>query len=142
MIPEGTLFAGQYNLLVVQQSILIGILGTDVGLDLAANVVAAKGGVRRAWLAGSTAAMGVAIRSMHYTGMRGFHLPVPVRYHWPTVFLSLCVALQGSAIALYPVRRCSARPCMGRRDHSGEELDCKSKGATFLVGSCVIECRT
>ena len=33
--------------------------------------------------------MGIGIWSMHYLGMLAFRLPVPVRYDWPTVLLSL-----------------------------------------------------
>jgi PAS domain S-box-containing protein len=101
MIPEGSLLAGQYNLLAVAFSILIAILGAYVGLDLAAQVRASQGRARRAWLTGSTLAMGIAIWSMHYTGMLAFHLSVPVRYHVPTTVLSFLIAIVGSAIGLY-----------------------------------------
>src|SRR5260370_30819207 len=45
--------------------------------------------------------MGIAIWSMHYTGMLAFHLSVPVRYHVPTTVLSFLIAIVGSAIGLY-----------------------------------------
>jgi signal transduction histidine kinase len=101
MIPEGSLLTGQYNLLAVAFSILIAILGAYVGLDLAAQVRVSQGKARRAWLTGSTLAMGIAIWSMHYTGMLAFHLSVPVRYHMPTTVLSFLIAIVGSAIGLY-----------------------------------------
>lgn len=101
MIPESSLLTGQYNLLAVAFSILIAILGAYVGLDLAAQVRVSQRRARRAWLTGSTLAMGIAIWSMHYTGMLAFHLSVPVRYHMPTTVLSFLIAIVGSAIGLY-----------------------------------------
>ena len=49
--------------------------------------------------------MGIAIWSMHYTGMLAFHLPIPVRYHVPTTLLSFCIAVLGSAVGLHLVIR-------------------------------------
>jgi NO-binding membrane sensor protein with MHYT domain len=37
--------------------------------------------------------------------MLAFRLPVSVEYHWPTVLLSLVVAILASAFALYVVSR-------------------------------------
>ena len=101
MLPEFTRLTGQYNLLAVALSILVATLGSYVGLDLAAQAKASKGRARRAWLTFSTLAMSIAIWSMHYSGMLAFHLPVPVRYHVPTTFLSFCIAVVGSALGLY-----------------------------------------
>src|SRR5438128_5405664 len=63
------------------------------------------GWVRRAWLIGGATAMGFGIWSMHFTGMLAFRLPVLVSYSWPTVLLSLLVAISASAFALYVVSR-------------------------------------
>lgn len=49
--------------------------------------------------------MGVGIWSMHYVGMLAFHLPIAVRYDWPTVLISLLAAILASAIALFVVSR-------------------------------------
>src|SRR5438046_7658489 len=49
--------------------------------------------------------MGFGIWSMHFTGMLAFRLPVLVSYSWPTVLLSLLVAISASAFALYVVSR-------------------------------------
>jgi len=53
--------------------------------------------------------MGTGIWAMHYVGMEAFHLPVPLRYDWPTVLLSLIVAILSSGLALFTV----SRPTMG-----------------------------
>lgn len=44
--------------------------------------------------------MGIAVWSMHYLGMLAMQLPVPVYYHWPTVILSLGMAIAASFAAL------------------------------------------
>ena len=49
--------------------------------------------------------MGLGIWSMFYIGMLAFSLPVPVSYDWPTVMLSLRVAILASGVALYVVSR-------------------------------------
>ncbi len=54
--------------------------------------------------------MGVGIWAMHYIGMLAFTLPVPVLYHYPTVIVSLLVAIAGSAVSLYTVSRARMGP--------------------------------
>jgi signal transduction histidine kinase len=49
--------------------------------------------------------MGIGIWSMHFTGMMAYSLPVLVQYAWPTVLVSLIVAIAASAFALYVVSR-------------------------------------
>jgi len=53
--------------------------------------------------------MGSGIWGMHYVGMAAFRLPLHVSYDWPTVLLSIVVAIFASGIALYevtlPIRR-------------------------------------
>src|SRR6185369_5904859 len=45
------------------------------------------------------------IWSMHYIGMLAFTLPIPVRYDWPTVLVSLLAGIFASAVALFAVSR-------------------------------------
>jgi PAS domain S-box-containing protein len=61
-------------------------------------------------LTGGAIAMGIGIWAMHFKGMLAFHLPVSVAYHWPTVLLSLLVAIFASAVALYATSRQKMRP--------------------------------
>lgn len=49
--------------------------------------------------------MGLGIWSMHFIGMLAFHLPVAVRYHWPTVLVSGLAGTVASGVALYVVSR-------------------------------------
>jgi len=97
--------SGSYDYSEVARSVLIAILASYAALDLAGRVTAARGWVRSAWLTGGAAAMGLGIWAMHFKGMLAFQLPIPVSYHWPTVLLSLLVAILASAFALYVVSR-------------------------------------
>jgi PAS domain S-box-containing protein len=76
---------GSYDYGEVARSILIAIAASYAALDLAGRVTASSGRVRVAWLA--------------------FRLPVTMDYHWPTVLVSLLVAVFASAVALYIVSR-------------------------------------
>jgi len=96
---------GSYDYRLVVLSVLIAICAAYAALDLAARTTAAKGWIRRAWLAGGAFAMGLGIWSMHYIGMLAFSLPIPVLYDWPTVLLSLLAAVFASAVALFVVSR-------------------------------------
>src|SRR4030081_1558231 len=96
---------GSYNYALVALSVLIAMFASYAALDLAGRVTAAGGWTRAAWLLGGAGAMGTGIWSMHYIGMLAFILPIPVAYHWPTVLLSLFVAILASVIALYVVSR-------------------------------------
>jgi two-component system sensor histidine kinase/response regulator len=100
---------GTYDPLVVALSMLVAVSASYAALDLAGRVTAARGRARAAWTAGGAAAMGIGIWSMHFIGMLAFSLPVPVRYHWPTVMVSLLVAILASAFALYVVSRKTMR---------------------------------
>ena len=105
MSQTGAPLVGFYDDRLVALSILIAISASYAALDLGGRVTAARGWIRSAWLAGGATAMGFGIWSMHFTGMLAFDLPVPVAYHWPTVFLSLLTAISASAIAFYVVSR-------------------------------------
>lgn len=94
-----------YNLGLVALSVLIAVLAAGAALDLAGRVAMRQGAARLLWLAGGAFAMGLGIWSMHYTGMMAFRLPVPVRYHLPTVALSLVAAIVASNVALYVASR-------------------------------------
>jgi len=105
MSPFGAPLIGLYDDRLVALSIFIAISSSYAALDLGGRVTAARGWNRSAWLAGGAGAMGLGIWSMHFTGMLAFSLPVPVAYHWPTVLLSLLIAMLASAVALYVVSR-------------------------------------
>ncbi|HVA94505.1 MAG TPA: response regulator [Candidatus Dormibacteraeota bacterium] len=109
MMPAGSALVDTYDFRLVVLSVVIAICASYAALDLAGRVMAARGRARYAWLGGGAVAFGLGIWSMHYIGMLAFHLPVPVRYNWPTVVVSLLAAIFASAAALYVV----TRPRMG-----------------------------
>ena len=101
MVSSNVVLTGSYNYGLVALSVLVGMSASYVALDLGARITAAHGSVRWVWLAGGATALGVGIWSMHFTGMLAFNLPIPVAYHWPTVFLSLLAAILASAVVLF-----------------------------------------
>src|SRR5918996_1215202 len=100
-----------HNPVLVALSVVIAIIASYTALDLAGRVVAARGRAQWAWLVGGAAAMGTGIWSMHFTAMLAFQLPIPVRYHVPTVILSDLAAVFASVLALWIV----SRPALTRR---------------------------
>ncbi|HXU21019.1 MAG TPA: response regulator [Verrucomicrobiae bacterium] len=105
MTPSTATLPGVYDQRLVVLSVLIAILAAYAALDLAGRVTAARSRLRIAWLAGGATAMGIGIWSMHYIGMLAFTLPIPVRYDWPTVLVSLLAGIFASAVALFAVSR-------------------------------------
>jgi PAS domain S-box-containing protein len=101
---------GSYDCGEVARSLLIAVVASYAALDLAGRVTAASGRARAAWLTGGAIAMGIGIWAMHFKGLLAFRLPVTVDYHWPTVLVSLVVALFSSAVALYVVSRKTMGP--------------------------------
>jgi PAS domain S-box-containing protein len=101
---------GSYDYRLVFLSVLIAVLAAYAALDLGGRVTTQRGWVRVAWLCCGAIAMGFGIWAMHYVGMEAFHLPVRVMYDWPTVLLSLLMAVAASGVALLTV----SRPNLGR----------------------------
>src|SRR3984893_1373636 len=101
--------AGSYDYRLVALSVLVAILASYTALDLGARVTSSRGNERLWCIIGGTVSMGIGIWSVHYLGMLAFSLPVPVRYDWPTVLLSLFAGILASAVALFVV----SRPAMG-----------------------------
>jgi PAS domain S-box-containing protein len=96
---------GSYNSGLVVLSVCIAMVASYAALDLAGRVTSASGRTRLWWLGGGATAMGIGIWAMHYIGMLAFRLPVPVKYDWPTVLLSLVAAILASVVALFVVSR-------------------------------------
>ena len=95
------LLTTHYTAGLVLVSVLISIAASYAALSLADRVRAATtSGLRALWLSSGSLAMGTGIWSMHYLGMLSLRLPVPVYYYWPTVLLSLLLAIAASITAL------------------------------------------
>jgi diguanylate cyclase len=105
-----------YTIGLVVLSVLISIGASFAALSLADRVRAATAaGARRFWLMSGSVAMGVGIWSMHYLGMLALTLPVPIFYFWPTVLLSMLLAIVASSVVLSVVsrERLTARRLLG-----------------------------
>ena len=94
-----------YDYRLVALSVAISILASGAALDFAERAIAAVGFARRAWLVGSAIAIGSGVWAMHYTGMLAYRLPLEVRYHLPTVGVSLAAAIVASLAALLVINR-------------------------------------
>jgi diguanylate cyclase len=95
-----------YTVGLVIVSVLLSIGSSFAALSLSDRVRAATTvGPRRFWLTSGSVAMGVGVWSMHYLGMLALTLPVPIFYFWPTVLLSLLLAIAASRVALSVVSR-------------------------------------
>src|SRR6202166_933743 len=101
MVSVSAALTSSYDYGEVARSVLTAIAASYAGLDLAGRVTVARGRVRLAWLGGGAIAMGIGIWAMHFQGMLALYLPVSVEYHWPTVLVSLLVAVLASAVGLY-----------------------------------------
>src|SRR5467141_4815215 len=110
MSQIGATLAGSYDYGEVARSILIAIAASYAAIDLGGRITAARGWARAAWLTFGATAMGIGMWAMHFKGLLAFRLPVTVAYHWPTVLVSLVIAVLASAIALYVATRQEMRP--------------------------------
>jgi PAS domain S-box-containing protein len=100
-MPAEQVLAGSYDYRLVALSIVLAILGSHAALDVIGRITATRRNLRSVWLSIGAIAMGSGIWSMHYVGMLAYHLPVPVLYDWPTVLLSLLIAILASGVALW-----------------------------------------
>lgn len=96
---------GFYNYPLVAFSFLIAILTAYAALELLGRVTAVRGWVQCPWLSSGALAVGSGIWAVHFLGMGALHLPVPMRYHWPTVLYSLGVSVLVVGIGGYVVSR-------------------------------------
>ena len=96
---------GSHESMFVLLSIVIAIATAYAALNLAGRATEARGHVRVGWILGGAVAMGIGINGMHFVGMLGYHLPLPVLYHVPTVLAALLAAILASCVALYVVSR-------------------------------------
>src|ERR1700754_141637 len=105
-----------YNLALVALSIVVATLASYTALDLAGRItLQAVLRLRRVWLAGGAAAMGVGIWSMHFIGMLAFSLPIPLGYDLPITGASLGIAIVVSyfALAVVTQRSLTTRRLLG-----------------------------
>jgi len=101
-----------YDSTLVLTSIVVAVLASYVALHLAGRVSVARGqAASLLWLAGGATSMGMGIWSMHFVGMLGSDIGIPMAYAPWWTLLSLVLAVTVSGFALFLVRR----PTLERR---------------------------
>ena len=100
---------GSHDPLFVLLSVVIAIATAYAALNLAGRATVARGHLRVAWILGGAVAMGIGINGMHFVGMLGYQLPLPVLYHVPTVLAALLAAILASGVALLVVSQSELR---------------------------------
>jgi diguanylate cyclase len=97
---------GVYNPLLVCLSLAVAFLAFYTAVELSAGLNALASAKRRPlWLAGGALSMGLAIWSMHFTGVLAFSLPDAVGYGLAITRGSLFLAIGMSLIALATASR-------------------------------------
>jgi PAS domain S-box-containing protein len=90
----------EFDLLLVAVSILLASTAAYAALTLVGRVAATRGRSQLAWVAVSACTMGIGIWSMHFVGMLGLVLEVPVGYDVLPLVLSVVVAIAASAVTV------------------------------------------
>jgi PAS domain S-box-containing protein len=91
---------GYYDYRLVSISIGIAVLAAYAAHDVAGRVASARGWTRFTWLGGGAFAIGAGIWSIQFIGCEAIRLPVNVSYDWPTVLLSMLIAVATATLAL------------------------------------------
>jgi NO-binding membrane sensor protein with MHYT domain len=117
------MMVGHHNYWLVLLSVIVSITASYVALEAVSRVTEQRQrSAGWSWLAGASAALGTGIWSMHFIGMLGFELPVPVSYDVPRTLLSLAIAILSAGLSFAWV--------------SGRAL--RFRG--FLVGGVLVGC--
>ncbi|WP_375454398.1 MHYT domain-containing protein [uncultured Methylobacterium sp.] len=97
-----------YDPALVALSVAIAVLASYTALDLGGRVRGAAAGLRWAWVAAASIAMGGGIWSMHFIGMLAFEMDMPAAYDPGITLLSLLIAVGATGAALAWVSRTGA----------------------------------
>ena len=103
-MSSSSMIYGYYDYRLIALSVWISILAAYAAFDLVGRV-RASGWMRLIWLYGGAIAIGVGLWAAHCVSMSAFRMPVPVRYDWPTLSLSVVAAVAASGLALFIVGR-------------------------------------
>ena len=94
-----------YDPTLVALSIAVAMLASYTALDLGGRVRGAATGVRWAWTAAASFAMGGGIWAMHFVGMLAFEMGMPAAYDPSITILSLLIAIAATGAAFAWVSR-------------------------------------
>lgn len=97
----GDVLSPQYDIVLVVASYVISVLGSLTALAHTKHLYRPDGTINRSMVTGAAVALGgVGIWSMHFVGMMGYQLPLPVVYDGFWTLLSLVAAIVIAGIAL------------------------------------------
>ncbi|HEY0563005.1 MAG TPA: EAL domain-containing protein [Methylophilus sp.] len=100
-----TFLISQHSPLLVALSLAIAVFSSYVSLDMVRRVGLATESSQKLWLICGAVVMGSGIWSMHFVGMMGFSLPIPLGYDWFITLLSWAIAVAVAGIAFYIPRK-------------------------------------
>ena len=108
--PESSfLYVGIYDLKLVALSVAIAIFASFAALGVADRVrLVETPGMRFAWLALGSLAMGGGIWAMHFIGMLALQLPCSTRYDTAITLWSMLPGVLASAVAIEVMRLAQA----------------------------------
>ncbi|WP_190436913.1 MHYT domain-containing protein [Funiculus sociatus] len=118
-LPESV----NYNVWITLLSLLCGIIASSIALWLVSRSL-----MSTPLLIGGGVCMGIAIASMHYTGMAAMQLPAKIEYDWILVSLSVAIALSASFAALWLFRL---------HNQSSQGLFWQKLGSAFVMGVAI-----
>src|SRR5258705_275070 len=119
-----------YNLALVILSVVIATIGAYVAIEIAQHVRDSGDRRRVLWSTGGALALGLAIWSMHFTGMEGMRTSVAISYDPRVVAASIAVAIIVSFAALALTRNLIETGPTKR-------APLKKAAASLLMGSAV-----
>ncbi len=97
-----TPMSGHHNYWLVLLSVIVSTSASFVALEAVSRVTARRRrGTGWPWLAGAAVSLGTGIWTMHFIGMLGFELPVPVSYDVFLTLVSLAIAILAAALAFW-----------------------------------------
>lgn len=118
-LPESV----NYNVWITLLSLLCGIIASSIALWLVSRSL-----MSTPLLIGGGVCMGIAIASMHYTGMAAMQLPAKIEYDWILVSLSVAIALNASFAALWLFRL---------HNQSSQGVFWQKLGSAFVMGVAI-----
>ncbi|MBD2004635.1 MHYT domain-containing protein [Funiculus sociatus] len=118
-LPESV----NYNVWITLLSLLCGIIASSIALWLVSRSL-----MSTPLLIGGGVCMGIAIASMHYTGMAAMQLPAKIEYDWILVSLSVAIALSASFAALWLFRL---------HNQSSQGVFWQKLGSAFVMGVAI-----
>ena len=99
--PETILLTGSYDYWLVGLSAFLAVSMSYTGFEMSERTMASHGGSRVFWLICGGTAMGFGLWAALYIGTLAFSLPVPIRYHYPTLGFALLAAIFSTTLGLF-----------------------------------------